>query len=175
MYRSNKKETSMDQNSKLLMKTIDKNKKLFYKIAYTYMRNHDDAEDVLHNAYEKAYRMNNQIKNPSRIKSWLATIVKNEANQVIRRRTLSKEKLSQMQGHNAIDDQTDRLVSQLDLKSALALLSEQDRDLITLKYLLGYKQKEISKLLELPLGTVKSKTSRALDTLREILGGDFNE
>ena len=119
--------------------------------------------------------MHNQINNLSKIKSWLATIVKNEANQVIRRRTLSKEKLSQMQGHNAIDDQTDRLVSQLDLKSALTLLSEQDRDLITLKYLLGYKQREISKFLDLPLGTVKSKTSRALDTLREILGGDFNE
>lgn len=164
----------MVENTKLVSRTIEKHKKLYYKIAYTYVRNHEDTEDVLHNAFEKAYLMHAQVEHLTKLKSWLATIVKNEANQLIRRQRLSEQKLKEMTLKDPAD-YLDTMASRMDLKSALRQLSEEQRDLVVMKYLLGYKQREVSRILNMPLGTVKSKTSRAIDSLRVILGGDFSD
>ena len=55
-------------NKDLIGKAIQNHERLFYKMAYTYMRNHEDAQDVLHNAYEKAYVKQSQIKSKNKIK-----------------------------------------------------------------------------------------------------------
>ena len=72
-------------------------------------------------------------------------------------------------------DYTENIAMKVDINIALGKLTYEQRDLVIMKYLLGYKQREIALILKMPTGTVKSKTSRALDTLRGILGGDFNE
>lgn len=159
----------------LIVDTIRIHQRLFYKIAYTYMRNHDDTQDVLHNAYEKAYVHEEQLKNKDHIKNWLITIIRHEANAIIRRNALGREKEHTQFSLSHKTEYTDDVALKVDLKNALRQLTDEQRDLIVMKYLLGYKQREIAKMCKLPTGTIKSRTSRALDALREILGGDFNE
>jgi RNA polymerase sigma-70 factor (ECF subfamily) len=145
-----------------------------YRIAYNYLRHHQNAEDALQVAYEKAIKNQSQLNDPKKLKSWLIRIVINECNQNHRLRKRQMEIQEKVMVNSDSSFDVDYIQS-IELKDALILLSEEDRNLISLKYLLGYRQKEISGILNLPVGTVKSKLSRSLSKLREIMGGDEHE
>jgi len=164
-----------EKNKDLITSLIELHEGHFYKLAYTYLRNHEDAQDVLHNAYEIAYLKQDQVRDKKKAKAWLLTIIRNEANGLIKRNVLGRQKaLDHYQDQAELTNSSD-VASQVDLKEALNHLDKDQRDLVVMKYLLGYKQREISEILGIPKGTVKSKTSRALEALRHILGGDYNE
>jgi RNA polymerase sigma-70 factor (ECF subfamily) len=63
----------------------------------------------------------------------------------------------------------------LDLRRELAGLAKSDRALVVLRFWQGYTYEECAALLELPIGTVKSRLSRLLTKLRISLGGDDDE
>ncbi|MGE7603435.1 sigma-70 family RNA polymerase sigma factor [Peribacillus sp. NPDC097675] len=66
--------------------------------------------------------------------------------------------------------------SHLEMLDDLDQLDEKYRELIMLRYLQGYSQKEIASIFKLPVGTVKSRLYRGLLMLRKIMeGGDVNE
>ena len=148
--------------------------KQLYRIAYSYLRHKQNAEDVIQISYEKAINNQSQLKDPKKLRSWLIRIVINECNQNHRIRKRQTEIEQKIKSNSELVLNSDYVIS-IELKDALLLLSEEDRNLISLKYLLGYKQKEISAILDLPLGTVKSRLSRSLGKLKEIIGGDENE
>ncbi len=148
--------------------------KQLYRIAYSYLRHKQNAEDVIQISYEKAINNQSQLKDPKKLRSWLIRIVINECNQNHRIRKRQTEIEQKIKSNSELVLNSDYVIS-IELKDALLLLSEEDRNLISLKYLLGYKQKEISAILDLPVGTVKSRLSRSLGKLKEIIGGDENE
>lgn len=166
-------EKTIEKDHEIISETIGKHERLFYKMAYTYMRNHHDAQDVLHNAYEKAYKHQMNLRDKEKVKSWMLTIIRHEANHFIRKKVLGRE--VEKSSEQLMDRQmTDNIGIKLDLKTALYKLSDEQRDMVVMKYLLGYKQKEIAFMFDVPIGTVKSKTARALEALKALLGGDFN-
>ena len=59
-----------------------------------------------------------------------------------------------------------------ELLAALATLRDDDREVLGARFLLDLSEAETSETLGLPRGTVKSRTSRALGRLREVLGAD---
>ncbi len=155
-------------------KQYEKYHKQLYRIAYSYLRHKQNAEDVLQISYEKAINNRNQLKDPKKLRSWLIRIVVNECNQSHRIRKRQTE-IDQKVAVNSDCLMDIDYVQTIELKDALFILSEEERNLISLKYLLGYRQKEIAGILDLPVGTVKSRLSRSLGKLREIMGGDENE
>ncbi|SRR6056297_977038 len=155
-------------------KQYEKYSKQLYRIAYSYLRHKENAEDALQAAYEKAIKNQDQLTDQKKLRSWLIRIVINECNQNhrIRKRQMEIGQKVALNSNTLMDAD---YVQSIELKEALLLLSEEERNLISLKYLLGYKQKEIGAILDLPLGTVKSRLSRSLGKLKEIMGGDENE
>jgi len=155
-------------------KQYEKHYKQLYRIAYSYLRHKQNAEDALQVAYEKAFENQKQLQDPKKLRSWLTRIVINECNQNHRIRKRQTEIERKMEADSEFRVNSDYAVS-IELKDAMLLLSEEDRNLISLKYLLGYRQKEIADILDLPVGTVKSRLSRSLGKLKEIMGGGDNE
>ncbi|PLX31029.1 MAG: RNA polymerase subunit sigma [Clostridiales bacterium] len=155
-------------------KQYEKHYKQLYRIAYSYLRHKQNAEDALQAAYEKAFENQKQLQDPKKLRSWLARIVINECNQNHRIRKRQTEIERKVEANSEFGVNSDYDIS-IELKDAMLLLSEEDRNLISLKYLLGYRQKEIADILDLPVGTVKSRLSRSLGKLREIMGGGDNE
>lgn len=155
-------------------KAYEKHYIQLYRIAYTYLRHKQNAEDALQASFEKALKNRDQLRDPKKIKSWLARIVINECNQNHRARKRQSE-IRQRVEQNFCSSLDEDYVKSMELKDALLLLSEEERNLISLKYLLGYRQKEIASILDMPVGTVKSRLSRSLNKLREIMGGDGSE
>ena len=61
----------------------------------------------------------------------------------------------------------------MDLRRAFAMLPEEDRLIVALSFFGGYTSEEIAKMLKRKSGTVRSRQSRALSRMRELLTGAY--
>lgn len=155
----------------MIEKVIKNHHHQLYRIAYSYMRNNEDAEDMLQSAYEKALKSEKQLKDRKKVKSWLIKIIINECNQTFRMRKKQKISLENL-GLNSTSVIDVDYSQNIQIKDALLLLDEEQRNLVVLKYLMGYRQREIAVILDMPIGTVKSKLSRSMEVLKDVIGGD---
>ncbi|MCP2324686.1 RNA polymerase sigma factor (sigma-70 family) [Hamadaea flava] len=133
----------------------------------------DDAEDVVQEAYVKAYRRLETFRGDSSFRSWLLTIVANETRNLHRtrqRRAGLLERAAVAEGPPPeLDHAVDGALSterREELVAALQQLSPADRDVLVYRYLLDMSEAETAELLDRPKGTVKSRASRALAKLR---------
>jgi RNA polymerase sigma factor (sigma-70 family) len=133
----------------------------------------DDADDVVQEAFVKAYRRLPTFRGDSSFRSWLLTIVANETRNLHRTRCRRSGLLERAAAQADLPDETDLAFDgalsserRAELVSALRQLSPADRDVIVYRYLLDMSEAETAALLDRPQGTVKSRASRALAKLR---------
>lgn len=142
---------------------------IVYGYALSILKNRTDAEDVMHDAYIRAYQGAASYQPRGKPLAWLLTIVRN----------LSYNKLRNARPAASIDEHEDAAstcdeqatVDRLALQAALKILDLQERQIVILHALTGLKHREIAEILELPTGTVLSKYHRALKRLRGELAG----
>ena len=133
----------------------------------------DDAEDVVQEAFVKAYRQLGTFRGDSSFRSWLLTIVANETRNLHRSRQRRTGLLQRAAAAGGQADERDHAVDAAlsaerreELVAALKQLSPADRDVLVYRYLLDLSEAETAQLLDRPKGTVKSRASRALAKLR---------
>lgn len=163
----------LELNNKRLVKKIKKGeldaladwmnekKDKLYKIAWSYLYNHNDIEDLFQNTIIKVYENINSLKDTNYFETWLIRILINGCRDLLRnrKREVIKENI------DFCDYHTDEYNSFLEINS----IDEVFREVIVLKYISGYSQDEISKILDIPIGTVKSRIYRGLRELRKLL------
>jgi RNA polymerase sigma factor (sigma-70 family) len=155
---------------------VKRYQQLAFRTAYVVTRSAADAEDAAQEAFVKAYYALDRFRTGSAFKPWLMRIVVNEA--LNRRRAGDRQeglalRIGQSRPSGGVApspevalldaEQQDRLVA------ALNLLSERDRLVIALRYFFDTPEAEIAQVLACPVGTVKSRLSRALTRLKEVL------
>lgn len=133
-----------------------------YRIAYTILGNDADAQDAAQEAMEQAYVSLPKLKDRTSFRPWLMKILKNECYVILRekKRLIPFDDLPE-EGREPFDA--------LDLKEAFSKLSPESRLCITLYYYEGYSIPEIAAFLNEPVGTVKSRLSRARSAMRQDL------
>mgnify|MGYP001362456145 FL=1 len=136
-----------------------------YSIAYCYLRNPENAMDVVCNAVEKAFANIQKLKDPKLFKTWFIRIVINECKLHLKR----EKKWSILEEAESFGLQPANWDTRLDLDLLLSQLHPVDRSMIYMKYYLGYTLDEISTLTEMPLGTVKTRIYGNLKLLRQQL------
>ncbi|WP_407407491.1 RNA polymerase sigma factor [Peribacillus sp.] len=142
----------------------------FYKLGWSYLKNHQDVEDVFHNTIMKVHAKIGQLKEDRSFESWVTSIFINECRAIYRKRKPSEMEFSQDMGAAS------HFQAELEMLDDLDRLDEKYREMIMLRYLQGYSQKEIATIFKLPVGTVKSRIYRGLLMLRKIIeGGDADE
>lgn len=156
-------------NMEVLIKWIDKNEDKLYKIAYSYLYHHSDVEDAFQNTFIKVYENISGVKKPKYFETWFISILLNECRKILRfkKNEMNLEYIEEISYEDKNYDP--------ELEVALLNLEDKYKDVIILKYISGYSEKEISEILDIKLGTVKSRTSRGLDSLRKYLGEGYNE
>ena len=112
------------------------------------------------------------------VRPWLLAIVANEARNrrraAGRREGLALRAAHELPSGGAAPSPEGRLLAaeeRAELLAALERLREEDRDVLSCRYLLELSEEETAEVLSLRRGTVKSRTSRALERLRAELGG----
>lgn len=134
-----------------------------------------DAEDVVQDAFVKAYRKLPRYRGEASFRSWLLAIVANETRNLHRTRTRRDGLTLRAAAAEPVAAATDGLDAVLAaerraaLVGALRRLPVRDREVIVCRYLLDLGEDETVTVLGLPRGTVKSRTHRALAKLRALL------
>ena len=135
-----------------------------YRLAYYYLGNSQDAEDVVGETVLKAYENFGKLRNEEAFKGWIFKILVNQCNTKLRRRMSRQtvELAEELKYEAPLEDQ-------LSVSELLKDLSDEERKIVVLSVYGGYKGEEIAKLLKKPHSTVRSKYRRALKKLEEKL------
>jgi RNA polymerase sigma factor (sigma-70 family) len=150
-----------------------------FRVAYLIAGSAADAEDAAQDGFVKAYRALGRFRRGAPFRPWLLRIVANEARNR-RRSAARRDKLAlrtaaeQASGDAAPSPEAAVLVAEQrrTLMDALDQLRDEERDVISCRYLLDLSEEETAAALGLRRGTVKSRTSRGLARLREHLEAD---
>jgi RNA polymerase sigma-70 factor, ECF subfamily len=154
-------------NDKAFFKLIDDYKALFYKTAYSYVGNKEDALEIVNDTVYKAYKDLKKLEEPKYFKTWITRILINCCNDYLRKK---KKNISLNDKISCNNDNTKLSIEEkLDLHSAVNNLDSKYRNILVLKYFHGMTLKEVSEILKCPLGTVKTNLHKALEYMRNEL------
>jgi RNA polymerase sigma-70 factor (ECF subfamily) len=142
---------------------LDKYGNSVLRVAYTYLHNMSDAEDILQDTLIQFLKSAPSFENEGHEKAWLLTVASN----------LSKNKLTYLKIRQT-DELSEELVSEEkeDLKyvwEAVKKLPVKNREVIHLFYQEGYSTKEIADILKRREATVRSDLKRGREKLKKIL------
>ncbi|MFC0414061.1 sigma-70 family RNA polymerase sigma factor [Cytobacillus solani] len=164
---------------KLIKKAINGNKKCLqellilhsdqlYRTAYLYVRNREDALDVVQETSYKAFLSISQLKNEHFFLTWLTRILINCSYDVL------KKKKKEIPIDNMNEREFDKGVTgveSLDLLEAINQLNEKYKNAIILFYFQDLPISEVAQIMNIPENTVKTYLSRGKERLKMLLGG----
>lgn len=153
-----------------------------YNFAYRLTLERDDAKDLLQDTYLKAYRFIDSFQQGTNAKAWLFRILKNSFINDYRKKSKEPAKVDYQEvetyyNSEEVDRQItpDLRVESLgnmigdEISNALNALDVDFRTVIILCDLEGFKYEEMAKILDIPIGTVRSRLHRARNLLKEKL------
>lgn len=137
-----------------------------YSFALSILRNHEDAIDTLQETFISVYHNIDKYESKSKPLAWIYTITKNIAYSKIRsnKKTVNIEEIEFVTHHNYDD--------KLLVETILKALSEEERKIVILHVVNGFKFREIARILDLKLSTTLSKYNRAMKKLKLLLKED---
>ena len=142
--------------------------KLIYSIAYSILKNKQDAEDVVQIVFEKLYLIDKE-KLPNRNESsWLYSITKNETINYLKR---NKNNIDLDSIYNIEDENNEinKIIDQDNYNRLISKLNNKEKEIISLKIISNLSFEEIGKLLKEPTGTIKWRYYKAVNTLKILL------
>jgi RNA polymerase sigma-70 factor (ECF subfamily) len=153
---------------------------LAFRIAYSVLRHRQDAEDVAQEAFAKAYRSFRQLRDRDRFRAWLARMTFRLAidRQRANRRRAAREQVvpDNVDAREPTTEQTAQARERSEyLWRAIDALPEKLRVVTVLAAIEEHDLAEVSRLLELPVGTVKWRLFAARKELQERLRWLTNE
>ena len=134
-----------------------------FRIAQSILRNTDDAQDAVSQAILRAYAQLGSLKNKDSFIPWIMKIVVNESYAIAKKR----KKVIYLEDAKPIEQGA--CDSSYALWDIVCNMEDKFRIVIVLFYYEDMELKEIAKVLGLPMGTVKSRLSRARQKLKSIL------
>jgi RNA polymerase sigma-70 factor, ECF subfamily len=148
-----------------------------FRTAYLVTGDESDAQEAAQDGFVKAYRALGRFRADAPFRPWLLSIVANEARNCRRsagrRHGLVLRAAADAAPGDAAPSPEATLVSaerRQELLAALGRLSEDHRLVLTCRYLFELSEEETAAALGIRRGTVKSRTSRALERLRAAVG-----
>ena len=120
-----------------------------------------DADDVLQEVYFSAYRKFPQLKNKDAFKSWIISIARNKCNDYFRARAAQMEISIEELSRKELTVSRHGISVVHTVRETLDLLGDKDKQILYLYFWKELPQADIAKLLNIPLGTVKSRLHTA--------------
>lgn len=152
---------------------VGRHQEFLYRYATRMLGDRQDAADVLQESFLRAFRSLDRCRDPADFRAWLFVIVANQCRTAgaARRRHdhVPLDAVPEAIGAVAPEAGQDDGAS---LRGALARLGEDDRELLTLKYLEDQSVDDIGRLLGLTRSAVKMRLLRAREALRRLLPND---
>lgn len=162
-------------NDKAFLKLFQQYKEDIYRMAFVYVKNKEDALDIVQEVAYQSFKKIGSLKNPKYFKTWLMKITINCSMNLLNK----NKKIIQIKPEfeEVIASYDEDIPLTLSLKDLIERLKEDEKSVVLLKFYHGYTFKEISEFMDIPIGTAKSVLYRALQKLREeyLKGEGVNE
>lgn len=155
-----------------------------YRMAYRWTRSQEDAEDLVQDVLIKLANRVEEMLAVEQLRPWLIKVLYRRFVDLYRREQGSPivhinqdaDEHGPLDRAASNDDAASRLEQQQILAEALDTLDEDQRDVILLHAVEGYTALEIAEILDINVGTVKSRLQRARDRLKKFLqAGPFQD
>jgi RNA polymerase sigma factor (sigma-70 family) len=155
-----------------------------YNFAFRLTFDEDDAKDLVQDTYMKAFRFINSFEQGTNAKAWLFRILKNSFINEYRKKSKQPAKVDYQEVETFYNSDDVDYQSTTDLRAesvkdmlgdeisnALNALAVDFRTVIILADLEGFTYEEMAKILDIPIGTVRSRLHRARNLLKDQLKG----
>jgi RNA polymerase sigma-70 factor (ECF subfamily) len=156
-----------------LRREIERSRDMLYRMAWAWCRDAALADDLAHEAVEKALRNAGQLRDAERLRGWLLRILANCLRDDVRARREHVEltTIEDWVAAEGISPEEARASAELAarVRQAVGKLPLGQRQVVTLVDLEGCSYAEVAEILEIPIGTVMSRLCRARQALREQL------
>ena len=131
-----------------------------YRLAYTYVKNEDDALDIVQESVYKAIKYAGRIRQEQHIRTWLWRIVMNTAVDFIRKnhKEIAEEQMEDVGKEDVYQD--------FDTIEALEILDEREKTVVVLRFFEDQKLDDIARILNENTSTVKTVLYRSLKKLK---------
>lgn len=146
----------------------EKNKEKFYRFAFSILKNHEDAKDVVQEVVLKLWKKRTKLETSNNVASFFMNAIKNYSLDVLRRKNLEGKFILNAEttiSENQNIENSDLLRL---LKNELHNLTEQQRIAVELKDFQGYDYEEISEMLQMSINAIRANVSRGRKRLFEI-------
>lgn len=162
-----KSKKNKDQNFANL---IEENKLRFHKTAKIILKNDDDSYDALQEALLSMYQKYDQLENKEYFSTWSTRIVINKCYDLLRKNKNNIQPIDEVIENDINLSHYDEYeVDKYGIKKAMESLNEDQKLITILYYYDDYSIKEISEIMDIPEGTVKSRLSKARELLKQKL------
>lgn len=158
------RETKAKSKSAVIEEIICERYNSYYRMAYSYVHNDDDASDIVQEGAYKAMKNCDSLKQTEHAATWIYRIMMNEVYRVLQ----SRKHLS-TDDEDFIEPPTYDQYADIDLQRALDALAHKDKAVVQLKYFEDMKLEEIAKILNENVSTVKSRLYRGLKKLQLVM------
>ncbi len=149
-------------------------KAMVYGFSLSILKNPHEAEDVLQEVYIKIYESADLYQKNGKPVAWILTITKNLSLMKIRKQKYQtdlegiEETLTDYKGKNHVEDK-------LFVETIFKYLTDEERNILVLHAVSGFKHWEIAKMLKIPLATVLSKYHRTIKKIKKRMGEEGYE
>lgn len=143
---------------------LSERKSQLYRTAFAYVKNKEEALDIVSETVYKAYISIKKLKEPSLFNTWLTRILINTSLDSINKNSRVVAFEENVKSDTLIINVDNEGI--IDLKVAVDRLSGKYKTIVILKYFQDMTLVEIAKTLQCPLGTVKTMLHKALGELR---------
>jgi len=148
---------------------------LIYSVAYGIMKDPEQARDVLHEVYIKAFRSLSNLRNPRLLPSWLHSLTRNLCYDLMRKSSRAASKRGDVyRSRPRVVPIHEVLIREEELKileKAIESLPEPFRLIVGMKYMNDLRYREIAAILDISMGAVKSRLFEARKLLAARMAG----
>ncbi len=161
MHQKNTDEVVKIENT-IFTEYVTKFQHTVYRVAYSYVKNSADSEDITQEVFLKLYRSSEKFAGDDNVKAWLVTVTANAAKSHLRSSWIKRK--TELTDDIKLESQKDYA-----LLEALNKLNAGYRTVIYLHYYEGYSVNEISSMLGISESNVKARLKRGRDKLKKYL------
>ena len=142
--------------------------KLVYGIAFSILKNKQDAENMVQIVFTKIYSIDKNKLPSSNEASWLYSVTKNETINYLKNKknNIDLDSIYELEDNN---NEIDKIINQDKYNRIISKLNEKEREVVSLKILSNLSFEEIGKILNVPTGTIKWRYYKSVHILKLLL------
>lgn len=161
----------LDSHDKTFTKLYNDYSDKVYSLARFKGLGEDASLDIVQDTFLALFSTYHSFNEKSSIKTYIVSIARHKIADYYRKKYLHNE--DELDSNLEVPMDTEVLIEGLDVKRSIEKLGEKDRELLHLVFTQGLNYKEVSIILDVPEGTVKSRMFKARKKIKGSLGGDY--